>query len=242
MVIKWAFPVFPLQWTDPFTGEVSSGYRESGYFPEAMINILAFLGWNPGTEQELFSLNELAAIFTLDRVGKSGARFDPEKARWYNQQYMKAKSDDELAALFIPVIQHKRISVNPGFIKKVAAMVKERLVFPHEFWEQASFFFEGPTAYDQQMQKKVWKEDTPQIIASVKELLRETKDFSSVGLERMIKEYTEQHNLGFGRVAAPLRLLIVGSAMGPHLFDILEMIGREACLERIDRGTGKMLS
>jgi glutamyl-tRNA synthetase len=154
---------------------------------------------------------------------------------------MKAKTDDELAALIIPVVQQKRISVNPAFIKKVAAMVKERLVFPHEFWEQASFFFEGPTSYDQQMQKKVWKEDTPQIISSVKELLKGTKDFSSVGLEGIIKDYAEKHNLSFGRIAAPLRLLIVGSAMGPHLFDILEMIGREASLERIERGTAKML-
>jgi glutamyl-tRNA synthetase len=237
---KMGFPVFPLQWTDPFTGDVSSGYRESGYFPEAMINMLAFLGWNPGTEQELFSLCELAGVFSIDRVGKSGARFDPEKAKWYNQQYMKAKTDDELAALIIPVIQQKGISVNPGFIKKVTAMVKERLVFPHEFWDQAFYFFEAPMVYDMQMTNKVWKEDTSQIITAVKALLQGTTDFSSAGLEQLIKQYIVQHNLGFGKVAAPLRLLIVGSGMGPHLFDIMEMIGKEETMRRINNGIEKM--
>jgi glutamyl-tRNA synthetase len=239
---KLGFPVFPLQWTDPESGEVSSGYRESGYFPEAMINILAFLGWNPGTEQELFSMCELADAFSLDRVGKSGARFDPEKAKWYNQQYLKVKSDDDLAALFIPVLQQKGITVRPDYVKKVAGMVKERLVFPQECWDQAFYFFEGPASYDQQMAKKVWKEDTPRIMASVKELLQAATDFSAVGLENMIKQYIEQHNLGFGKVAAPLRLLIVGSGMGSHLFDILEMIGKEETIFRIDRGVAALIS
>ncbi|MBN1790789.1 MAG: glutamate--tRNA ligase [Bacteroidales bacterium] len=233
---KMGFPVFPLQWTDPFTGEVSSGYRESGYFPEAVINMLAFLGWNPGTEAEFFTLDELVDAFTFDRVGKSGARFDPEKAKWYNQQYLKYKSDEELTSLFIPILQKKGFPINPRHIKKVTALIKERLVFPQDFWEQAFYFFEGPESYDQQMQKKVWKEDTPGIIASVRELLKETKDFSSAGLEALIKNYIEQNNIGFGRVAAPLRLLIVGSGMGPHLFDILEMIGKEETIRRINKG------
>jgi len=233
---KLGFPVFPLQWTDPETGEVSAGYRESGYFPEAMINILAFLGWNPGTEEEIFSLDDLANAFSLDRVGKSGARFDPEKARWYNHQYLKSKSDDELAALFIPAIQQKGFSIRPGFVKKIAGMVKERLVFPHEFWDQAFYFFEGPESYDPEMRKKVWKEDTGQILSSVVKLLQESKDFSSIGLENLTRHYIEQNKLNFGRVAAPLRLLIVGSGMGPHLFDILEMIGKKETIRRIDRG------
>jgi len=237
---KMGFPVIPLQWTDPESGEVSSGYRESGYFPEAMINILAFLGWNPGTEQELFSLCELVDAFSLERVGKSGARFDPEKAKWYNQHYMKAKSDEELAALFIPVLQERGISIRPDFVKKIAGMVKERLVFPHEFWDQAFYFFEGPISYEQQMVKKVWKEDTPQIISAVKDLLQGTNNFSSGGLENLIRQYIEQHSLGFGRVAAPLRLLIVGSGKGPHLFDILEMIGKEETIKRIERGIEKI--
>jgi glutamyl-tRNA synthetase len=237
---KMGFPVFPLQWTNPESGELSTGYRESGYFPEAMINILAFLGWNPGTEQELFSLIELTDAFSLDRVGKSGSRFDPEKSKWYNQQYLKAKSDDDLVALFIPLLQQKGKSISPGFVKKVTGLVKERLVFPHEFWDQAFYFFEGPTVYEAQMVKKVWKEDTPQIISVVKDLLQATADFSAAGLENLIKQYTEQNNLGFGKIAAPLRLLIVGSGMGPHLFDIIEMIGKEETIRRIEWGIDRI--
>jgi glutamyl-tRNA synthetase len=233
---KLGFPVIPLQWTDPFTGKVSAGYRESGYFPEAVINILAFLGWNPGTEEELFTLDDLVNAFSFDRVGKSGSHFNPEKARWYNQQYLKDKSDNTLATLFIPVLQQKGISVRPDYVKKVAGLIKERLVFPQDFWDQAFYFFECPGSYDQTMLKKVWKEDTPDIILAVKELLRSTKDFTSAGLEKLIKDYTEQNNLGFGRVAAPVRLLIVGSGMGPHLFDILEMIGKEETIRRIEKG------
>jgi glutamyl-tRNA synthetase len=233
---KMGFPVFPLQWTDPETGEVSSGYRESGYFPEAMINILTFLGWNPGTEQEMFSLDELVGSFSLERVGKSGARFDPEKARWYNQQYMKNKTDEELATLFMPVLRSKGITPTLPFVSSVVALVRERLVFPQDLWEQASYFFEPPGEYDALMKKKVWKEDTPQIISAVNILLQGTNDFSSAGLESLIKYYMAEFNLGFGKVAAPLRLIIVGSGMGPHLFDIMEMIGKEETIRRIDKG------
>lgn len=238
---KMGFPVFPLQWTDPFSGEVSPGYRESGYLPGAMVNILAFLGWNPGTEQELFSLDELAQVFDLERVGKSGARFDPEKAKWYNQQYLKAMDDDDLAALFVPVLQQKGHAVRLDYLKKVTTLVKERLVFPQDFWDQAFYFFESPTVYNPAMVKKVWKEDTPQIISEVSHLLGESTDFASPALETLIKQYTENKNLGFGRVAAPLRLLVVGSGMGPHLFDILEMIGKEETLSRIHKGIAKIV-
>jgi glutamyl-tRNA synthetase len=238
--VKLGFPVIPLEWKDPETGEVSMGYRESGYFPEAVVNILAFLGWNPGTEQELFTLCDLAEAFSLDRVVKSGARFDPDKARWYNQQYLKEKSDDDLAALFIPVLQQKQLPVSLAFIKKIAGMIKERLVFPQDFWEQSFYFFEAPASYDQQMVKKVWKEDTTQILTAVREMLNEATDFNAVMLENLIRQYTERHNLGFGKVAAPLRLLIVGSGMGPQLFDILEMIGKEDSLRRIDKGLERL--
>lgn len=234
---KLGFPVFPLQWTDPFSGEVSSGYRESGYFPEAVVNILAFLGWNPGTEQEIFSLCELADAFSLDRVGKSGSHFDPEKARWYNQQYLKLKSDSDLAALFVPVIQSKGLPVRLDYLKKISGMIKERLVFPSEFWSQAFYFFEAPQHYDEQMCKKVWKNDTTAIMKDILALLQDVDNFSSANLESVVKDYIEKRSLGFGKVATPLRLLIVGSAMGVHLFDILEMIGKEESLERIRKGT-----
>jgi glutamyl-tRNA synthetase len=233
---KMGFPVFPLQWTDPFSGEISSGYRESGYFPEAMINILAFLGWNPGTEQELFTLCELTEAFRLDRVGKSGARFDPEKAKWYNHQYLKAKPDDDLTALFVPVLQQKGVRVRTDLLKKVVGLIKERLVFPQEFWDQAHYFFEPPQTYDQQLLKKAWKEDTPQIMQDMKELFRGARDFSSAALEALVKNYLEPRNVGFGRVAAPLRLLVVGSGIGPHLFDILEIIGKDETIKRISKG------
>jgi glutamyl-tRNA synthetase len=238
---KLGFPVFPLEWTDPESGEVSPGYRESGYFPEAVVNILAFLGWNPGTEQELFLLDELAKVFEIDRVGKSGARFDPDKARWYNQQYLKAKNDQELAALFVPVIQEKGIHVRLDYLKKVTGIVRERLVFPLDFWDNAFYFFEAPATYDLQMLKKVWKEDTPRMMAEVKDILMKAPDFSSHALEELIKNYIEQNKSGFGKVAAPLRLLIVGSGTGPHLFDILEMIGKSETIKRIEQGIEKIV-
>jgi glutamyl-tRNA synthetase len=233
---KMGFPVFPLQWIDPESGEISSGYRESGYLPEAMINILAFLGWNPGTEKELFSLDELVDSFSLDRVGKAGARFDPEKARWYNQQYIKNKSDAELTDLVMPILRSEGVIADKEIITKIVGLVKERLVFPQDIWNQSFYFFTGPSSYDQQMLKKVWKEDTSQIILSVKKLFIDATDFSSEGLENLIRQYVEKKDLAFGRVASPLRLLIVGSGTGPHLFDILEIIGKEATVNRINKG------
>jgi glutamyl-tRNA synthetase len=233
---KMGFPVFPLQWTDPDTGEVSSGYRESGYYPEAVINFLAFLGWNPGTEQELFTLDELIETFSLERVGKAGARFDPEKARWYNQQYLKKRPDEELATFFMNDLNQKGIRSTMPYVVAVIRLVKERPVFPQELWDQAHYFFEAPVTYDPVMQKKVWKEDTPMILNAVKNLLQRTNDFSAAALENLVRGYTTESGQGFGKVAAPLRLIIVGSGMGPQLFDILEMIGREETIRRIEKG------
>ena len=238
---KLGFPVFPLEWTDPATGEVSAGYRESGYFPEAMINILAFLGWNPGTEQELFSLEELAEAFGLDRVGKSGSRFDPEKARWYNQHYLKTKTDREIAEICIPFLEKKGIRKDMVFIANIIGLVKERMVFPQDLWEQASYFFIAPVEYDRQMQQKVWKEDTPAIMRRVMDVLQGAEDFTAVALEATIKNFVEAEGLGFGQVMAPLRLLVVGSGMGPHLFDILELIGKEETMNRINAGLARLI-
>jgi glutamyl-tRNA synthetase len=237
---KLGFPVLPLKWTDPATGEVSAGYRESGYFPEAMINILAFLGWNPGTEQELFSLEELAEAFSLDRVGKSGSRFDPEKARWYNQQYLKTKTDRELAEICIPLLENKVNRIDTEYLARIIGMVKERMVFPQDLWEQASYFFNAPGEYDRQMQQKVWKEDTPAIMRQVMNVLQGAADFTAGALEATIKNFVETEGLGFGKVMAPLRLLVVGSGMGPHMFDILELIGREETMNRINTGLARL--
>jgi glutamyl-tRNA synthetase len=237
---KLGFPVFPLQWIDPFTGEVSSGYREAGYFPEAVINMLAFLGWNPGNEQEIFSLCELADNFSLDRVGKSGSRFDPDKARWYNQQYLKAKTDSDLAALFVPILQEKGIPVQLDYLRKVAGLIKERLTFPTDFWDHAFYFFEAPSEYDSQMAKKIWKEDTGRNMQEVLGLLKNAPVFTSASLEKLVNSYLDQNKLGFGKIATPLRLLIVGSGMGPHLFDIMDMIGKEETVNRIEKGLAKI--
>jgi glutamyl-tRNA synthetase len=233
---KLGFPVFPLQWTDPETGEISSGYRESGYFPEAVDNLLAFLGWNPGTEQEIFSLEEMVEAFSLERVGKSGARFDPEKARWYNQQYLKNQSDEELAIQVLPVLEKKGIMADLHYVSRIVSLVRERMIFPQDLWEQASYFFQAPDAYDAQQQKKVWKTDTPALMAAAREILLNAAEFHSAFLESLVKQYVEEKETGFGRVMAPLRLLLVGSGMGPHLFDIMELIGKEETIRRIDRG------
>ncbi len=233
---KLGFPVFPLQWTDPETGEISSGYRESGYFPEAVDNLLAFLGWNPGTEQEIFSLEEMVEAFSLERVGKSGARFDPEKARWYNQQYLKNHSDEELALQVLPVLEKKGITADLHYVSRIVSLVRERMIFPQDLWEQASYFFQAPDAYDAQQQKKVWKTDTPALMADAREILLNAAEFRSAFLESLVKQYVEEKETGFGRVMAPLRLLLVGSGMGPHLFDIMELIGKEETIRRIDRG------
>jgi glutamyl-tRNA synthetase len=237
---KLGFPVFPLQWKDPENGEISAGYRESGYFSEAVVNMLALLGWNPGTEQELFSLDELAGSFSLDRVGKAGARFDPDKARWFNQQYLKSKTTEELSESILSVLESHGVKGDKVFVARVTELVKERMMFPQDFWEQAWYFFKAPESYDAQMQKKVWKEDTPAIVSAVHDILAACSVFTSAALENEVKLFLEQKGLGFGKAAAPLRLLIVGSGMGPHLFDIMEMIGKAETLSRIDKGLTKI--
>jgi glutamyl-tRNA synthetase len=230
---KEGFPVFPLEWKSP-EGEISSGYREAGYFPESFVNMLAFLGWNPGTEQELFTMEELTEAFSLDRVGKAGARFDPEKARWYNQQYLKKKPDMELTELFMSLLDAKNIKADQDFVARVCGLVKERAVFVADLWDQSSFFFQAPVEYDQKAVKKNWKEDTSGLMTDVKEILNNVHSFTSGNTENAVKNYVEKKQIGFGKIMNPLRLAIVGGGFGPHLFDIFEMIGKEETLKRID--------
>ncbi len=233
---KLGFPVFPLQWVDPVSGEVSSGYRETGYLPEAVANMLAMLGWNPGTEQELFTMEELIRTFSLERVGRSGSRFDPEKAKWYNQQYLKRKTDEELAAMFMPVLASRGIERDPGWIAKLVRLIRERIVFPQDMWEKSFFFFQAPLQYDQQMVKKVWKNHTAEIIGALSVQLLEVTDFSSTVLEEKIKSFAERQHMGTGQIMAPLRLLLVGSGTGPHLFDLMELLGKDETVRRIQKG------
>lgn len=232
---KGGFPVFPLQWKDPKTGEISLGYRESGYFPEAFINIMAFLGWNPGTEQEIFTLDELIQAFDISKVGKAGAKFDPEKAKWFNHQYLQRKSNKELTKAYQQILKEKGIDATDDFVEQLIALIKERSTFVNDFWEQSYFFFEAPTEYDAKMVKKRWKEDTPEHLKKLSCVLKEIEPFSSKNTEQKVKEWLEVSGLSMGQVMTAFRLAVVGAGKGPHLFDIIALIGKEETLKRIDR-------
>ncbi len=232
---KMGFPVFPLQWQDPKSGEISHGYKEDGYFPEAFINMLALLGWNPGTEQELFSIEELCNLFSLERVGKSGSKFDPEKTKWFNQQYLVKKSDREIAELFQVNLQDRNIEADIEMLERICGLVKERVHFVHELWDQASFFFEAPVEFDSKTQKKNWKEDTPELMKELISILEGINDFSSSNTEEIVKQWITSREIGFGKIMNPFRLAIVGAGKGPHMFDIIEIIGKEETLSRLNK-------
>ncbi|WP_111707039.1 glutamate--tRNA ligase [Lutibacter citreus] len=231
---KLGFPVFPLEYTNP-EGEVSRGYKEDGYFSETVINFLALLGWNPGTEQELFSLEELVKTFDLARVNKSGARFDPDKTKWFNQQYMQQKPNEELAVLFAEVLKEKGISSEISFIEKVVASIKERATFVNDFWDLSSFFFEAPTEFDAKASKKNWKEGTAELMQELISIIENIEDFNSASIETIVKEWITSKEIGFGKVMQPFRLSLVGAMKGPHLFDIAEMIGKQQTIDRIKK-------
>ncbi len=237
---KLGFPVFPLEYTNEVSGDVSRGYKEDGYFSDSFINMLAFLGWNPGTEQEIFSLEGLIEAFDLKRVSKSGAKFSPEKASWFNQQYMQTKEDAELTDLFIPILEEKGISKEKDFVLKVVSSIKERAVFVKDFWDLSSFFFETPTDYDAKASKKNWKEGTPDLMTELIAVISSIEDFSSENTEKEIKEWITAKEIGFGKVMQPLRLSLVGKLAGPHLFDIIAMIGKEETVKRLENAISKL--
>jgi glutamyl-tRNA synthetase len=228
------FPVFPLKYTNEETGDVSRGYKEDGYFVNGFINMLAFLGWNPGTEQEIFSLEDLVQSFDLKRVSKSGAKFSPEKASWFNQQYMQRKEDTELTDLYLPILKEKGIDRDKNFVLKVVSSIKERAVFVTDFWSLSSFFFEVPQKYDAKDAKKNWKEGTAELMTELVEVMDKIENFTSENAEKEIKEWITSKEIGFGKVMQPLRLSIVGALKGPHLFDIMEMIGKTATVKRVE--------
>lgn len=229
---RMGFPVFPLEWKDPQSGETAIGYRETGYFPEAFINMLAFLGWNPGTEKELFSLDELVKAFSLERVGKSGARFDPEKAKWFNEQYLRSQSDDALAVLLRTIVDS---TFNLSQLATICGLMKERATFLRDIVANGTYFFEAPTNYDAKMIKKKWKDDSPAIVKELAERFAATA-FTADVLETTFKAYMEEKEIGFGAAMLPLRLVITGVGGGPSLFAIMEVIGKEDTLQRIDAG------
>ncbi|TDS18614.1 glutamyl-tRNA synthetase [Maribacter caenipelagi] len=234
---KMGFPVFPLSWNE------SVGYKESGYFPEAVINFLALLGWNPGTEQELFSLDELVETFSLDRVNKSGARFDPEKTKWYNQHYLQETADNELAKLFLPIVKGHASNddkLDLEYVTKVVTLIKERAVFVSDFWDLSDYFFVAPAEYNEKAAKKQWKEDTASIMNDLITVLKSIDDFSSENSETIVKAWISEKELSFGKVMPPLRLFLVGDMKGPHIFDIMAMIGKEESISRIETALTKL--
>lgn len=228
---KMGFPVFPLEWK---TNEgTSMGYRENGFFPEAVINFLALLGWNDGTEQELFSLDELVNKFDLGRIHKAGAKFDPEKNKWFNHQYLILKSDESLAQNFKLDLEKRGISTALN-LEKIVSLNKERAHFVNEFWDLTDYFFEAPTSYDEKALKN-WKEETPILLKQVIEVLNNIEDFTSLNIETILKEWMTTNEIGMGKVMQPLRLSLVGALKGPHLFDIIELIGKEETISRIEK-------
>ncbi len=233
---QMGFPVFPLDWIDPKTGEKIRGYREWGYLPEAVVNILAMLGWNPGTDQEIFTLDELIEQFSLERVQKSGAKFDPDKARWFNQQHLRRKTNEELARMFRPILEAQGITVDDGYLLRVIELLKERVEFVEDFWTKGYYFFEAPKSYDQKGLKKAWKEQTPEIMTKLRDFISSMDNFQSENIEKELKAWVEQQGLSFSKVFTPLRLLVQGTTSGPHLFDMLELIGKEEVVRRIDNG------
>jgi nondiscriminating glutamyl-tRNA synthetase len=229
---KMGFPVFPLDWK---TAEgVSSGYREKGFFPEAVVNFLALLGWNDGTEKELFSLEELEDAFDLNRVHKSGAKFDPEKNKWFNHQYLVKKDDADLAKSFAPILAEKGISVSENVLIRIVSLIKERANFVSEFWELSDYFFVAPTSYDEKARKN-WKEETPALMQELISVLGEITDFTSLNIETIVKDWMTKNEIGMGKVMQPYRLSLVGALKGPHLFDIVELIGKEETIKRIEK-------
>lgn len=232
---RLGFPVFPLEWHDPKTGDVSSGYRESGYFPEAVVNFLALLGWNPGTEQELFTLDELVEAFDIHKCSKAGARFDYQKGIWFNHEYMLKKSNEEVANLFAPIVANNGVDETMERITQVVAMMKDRVNFVKELWPLCSFFFIAPTEYDAKTVKKRWKEDSAKVMGELAEVLRGIDDFSIEGQEPVVLKWVEDKGYKLGDVMNAFRLALVGIGKGPGMFDISAFLGKEETLKRLEK-------
>ena len=232
---RLGFPVFPLEWHDPKTGEVSSGYRESGYFPEAVINFLAFLGWNPGTEREMYSIDELAELFDITKCSKAGARFDYQKGIWFNHEYILAKSAEEIASIFAPIVAENGVNESLERITKVVEMMKDRVNFVSELWPLCKFFFVAPTEYDEKTRKKRWKEDSAQQLTELMEVLKTIDDFSVEGQESIVHQWIEQKEYKLGNIMNAWRLTLVGEGKGPGMFDISALLGKQETLDRMKR-------
>lgn len=237
---RLGFPVFPLNWKDPKTGETSSGYREAGYFPEAVVNFLSLLGWNSGTEQEIFSMQELIDQFSLDRVSKSGAKFDYEKGKWFNHKYLQTKPNEEIAVIFLKILKEKGIESDAVQVTKIVSLVKERVNFVNELWDQSAFFFVAPTEYDTKTVQKRWKTETPIQMTELIDVLKNIDDFTPENTEEIVKEWITLKEYNLGGIMNAFRLSVVGEPKGPHMFDIIAIIGRDETIGRIKRAVNNI--
>lgn len=232
---RLGFPVFPLQWHDPKSGETSSGYRESGYLPEAVINMLALLGWNPGNDQEMMSMDELIQYFSVDKISKAGAKFSLDKAKWFNHEYIQLKSADDMYPYFEKILKEKGVDCNKSYVDDVFNMIKDRLNFIGDFWEQANYFFVAPTEYDPQALKKRWKEGTGDKLRVIDSMLQEFKPYDKEKAHDAVMKYIQDNELNMGQVLNSLRIAIVGTARGPELFTMIELIGVDEVHQRVER-------
>ena len=235
MEIRLGFPVFPTNWTNPETGEKSLGYKERGYYSGAFINMLAFLGWNPGTAQELFTLEELIEAFSLERVGRAGAKFDFDKTRWFNQQYLRQQSGEDLAPQLRPFLDEKNLSADSDFLAKVCDLMKERATFVEDILSEGRYFFEAPTTFDEKTVKKKWKEQTPSIMEELRALLSDLPSFDADSIGACFKSFLESKNLGFGAVMPGFRLSVTGLGAGASMNEIAALLGKEEVLKRMDK-------
>jgi len=237
---RLGFPVFPLEWKDPSSGEISSGYREKGYYADGFINMLSLLGWHSSGNQELFTLDELANEFSLERVSKSGAKFDPEKAKWFNQQYLRKRSDEELAKSWMPELESKGIKTDLGFVTKVVALIKEKAFFAHDFWNLGSFFFQQPETYDKDVVKKRWSENSANFFTELKNAFNSLNSFTAIETENIFKATAEKMGIGAGQVMQLFRVCVSGIGGGPVLFDMVALLGKEEVVKRLEKAVEKI--
>ena len=226
-----------MQWENPETHEISSGYKQSGYYAEAFINMLALLGWNPGTEQEIFSMDELIQAFSFEHCSKAGARFNVEKAKWFNHEYLMRRSAEEVGKEYHEWLKNEKdIDADLNYVIKVAGLVKDRVNFVKELWDQSFFFFAEPEKYDEVTVKKRWKENSPELMRKAAEVLKNIEPFTADNIDKTLTEWINSNELGMGPVMNGLRLMLVGAGKGPHIHEILDLIGKEEALKRIEKG------
>ena len=239
---RLGFPVFPLTWTDPATESVSSGYKEQGYFNSAFVNMLAFLGWNPGDNKELFTLDELVKDFSLEKVNKAGAKFDPDKTKWFQEQYFRSTSNEVLTEMLIPILLENGIERSKEFVSGVCALMKERSTFVKDILDKGMYLFNAPESYDEKTLRKKWKEQTPEIMEALKSVLNDVEDFNANNIEIAFKSFIEERELGFGAVLPNFRLLVTGAGMGPSMFEICALLGKEEVVNRMETGLNRIQS